>query len=409
MANSLSRRHFLQAGTASLAMWGLMPRHASASARDPRLLTVILRGALDGLSLAAPVGDPAYAALRGAIALAKPGDDPGAGLPLDSLFVLNPGMPFLHSLYAKHQALIVHATASPYRARSHFDGQDVLQSGLPGVGRVADGWLNRALAGMASEGAVSREGLGIGAIVPLVIRGQAPVMSWIPKTLRIPLRESTIARLTDLYASTDPALAKAFSDGVAIGRMGDTGDAGATKLAPNDPKRRFRPFIEAAAAAARLMSPQNGPRIGALYYDGWDTHANEGAAGGQLATRLSGLDLAIETFVDGMGPAWADTAVVVITEFGRTVHVNGTAGTDHGTATTALLIGGKVKGGRVIADWPGLEPKALYEGRDLAPTTDLRSVLKGILADHVGVPRRVLDDVVFPASAPARPMTGLFA
>ena len=409
MTNSLSRRHFLQAGTASLAMWGLMPRRASASMGDPRLLTVILRGALDGLSLAAPVGDPAYADLRGSLALKKPGDGPGAGLPLDSLFVLNPGMPFLHALYEKRQALIVHATASPYRERSHFDGQDMLESGLPSQGKITDGWLNRALAGMTHEGAVSREGLGIGAIVPLVMRGSAPVMSWIPKTIRLPLRESTIARLTDLYAATDPGLAKAFKEGIAIERIAGTGGAIVGKLQPDDPRRRFRPFIEAAEAAARLMSSPSGPRIGALAYDGWDTHANEGAAGGQLSTRLQGLDLAIKSFVDGMGPAWSETAVVIITEFGRTVRVNGTAGTDHGTATTAILIGGKVNGGRVIADWPGLHEKALYEGRDLAPTTDLRAMLKGVLADHLDVPRRVLDDIVFPASAAARPMTGLFA
>jgi uncharacterized protein (DUF1501 family) len=383
-----------------------MPRHASASTRDPRFLTVILRGALDGLSLAAPVGDPAYAALRGSIALKPSGD--GAGLPLDSLFVLNPGMPFLHSLYAKRQALIVHATASPYRERSHFDGQDMLESGLPTQGKITDGWLNRALTGMAHQGAASREGVGIGAIVPLVMRGRAPVMSWIPKTVRLPLRESTIARLTDLYAATDPGLAKAFKEGVAIERIAGTSDVAVGKLQPDDPRRRFRPFIEAAEAAARLMSSPSGPRIGALSYDGWDTHANEGAAGGQLSARLQGLDLAIKSFVDGMGPAWPETAVVIITEFGRTVRVNGTAGTDHGTATAAILIGGRVNGGRVITDWPGLDEKALYEGRDLAPTTDLRAVLKGALADHVGVPRRVLDDIVFPASASVRRMTGLF-
>jgi uncharacterized protein (DUF1501 family) len=252
----------------------------------------------------------------------------------------------------------------------------------------------------------------MGAVVPLVMRGPAPVLSWIPATASLPLRASTIARLTDLYAATDPRLARAFAEGLAIERVGATGTA--TTAAVNakgaDGKAQPRPFralVETAEAAARFLAAADGPRIGALSFDGWDTHANEGAVTGQLAQRLSGLDLAMKTLHDGLGAAWGDTIVAVVTEFGRTVAVNGTAGTDHGTATAALLLGGRVAGGRVLADWPGLAQNRLFEGRDLAPTTDLRAVLKGVLADHLAIPAGALASKVFPDSQAVAPMRGL--
>ena len=201
----------MQGGTASLALWGMIPRAAIASPRDPRLLTVILRGGLDGLSMIAPVGDPDYARIRKTLAVAK--DGPMPGLPLDGFFVLNPAMPYLHELYRKGEALVVHAVATPYRGRSHFDGQDLLESGLAGVTRAEDGWLNRALAGLGSAGKADAKGLAMGAVVPLVMRGPAPVLTWIPRIYGIQLRESTIARLADLYSQTDARLAKAFADG----------------------------------------------------------------------------------------------------------------------------------------------------------------------------------------------------
>jgi len=401
----LDRRRLLQGGLASLALWSFMPGAANAQGRDPRLLVVVLRGGLDGLSLAAPVGDPAYAALRGPIALSRSGAN--AGLPLDDLFVLSPAMGFLHALYLKREALIVHAAASPYRGRSHFDGQDVLESGLAGVGRADSGWLNRALLAIPRAGAADTRGLGIGAIVPLVMRGSAPVLSWLPRTVDRPLRAATVERLADLYAASDPALARAFAEGMALERMSEGGEPAGRARASG--ARPHKAFIETSEAAARFLSAADGPRIGALSYEGWDTHANEGAATGQLANRLAGLDLALSTFATGMGAAWAETVVVVVTEFGRTARVNGTNGTDHGTATAALVLGGRVKGGRVVADWPGLGERQLFEGRDLAPTLDLRAVLKGILADHLGLTAMALRDAVFPASGDALPMRDLIA
>jgi uncharacterized protein (DUF1501 family) len=380
---------------------------------------MILRGGLDGLSMIAPVGDPDYQGLRQKIALTAAGSPLNAGLPLDAFFVLNPAMPFLHELYKRREALAVHAVSTPYRGRSHFDGQDVLETGLGGVGRTDDGWLNRALAGLPSAGKANpaglvqgTKGLAMGAVVPLVMRGKAPVMSWIPKANGLELRDSTVARLMDLYGQSDPKLARAFAQGMEIDRVdrGGAAMAGAPKAAtPAVPPgaRPFRDFVDTAETAAKFLSAADGPRIGTLSYNGWDTHANEGAAQGQLANRLAGLDAAIKAFADGMGAAWKDTVVVIVTEFGRTAAVNGSEGTDHGTATAALLVGGAVKGGRVIADWPGLAPANLYEARDLKPTSDLRTVLKGVLRDHLGIPTGALADLVFPASQAAVPTDGL--
>ncbi len=163
----------------------------------------------------------------------------------------------------------------------------------------------------------------------------------------------------------------------------------------------------AARGVAKLMAADDGPRISALAFDGWDTHANEGGPVGRLAQLLGGLDSAFAEFEQGLGARWSNTAVVVITEFGRTARINGTEGTDHGTGTVALLAGGAIAGGRVIADWPGLKDANLQDGRDLKPTMDLRAVLKGVMKDHLGLSDRVLANAVFPDSGAIKPMQGL--
>jgi uncharacterized protein (DUF1501 family) len=396
---SLSRRQLLAGSAASLTLWGLLPTSVIAAGADRRLLVLILRGGLDGLALAQPAGDPDLVRLRGSLAIPVAGD--GAGLPLDALFVLNSAMPYLHGLYQKREALIAHAVATPYRERSHFDGQDVLESGYPVVGRADSGWLNRTLAGLSAAGKANPKGLAMGAVVPLIMRGSAPVLSWSPQTSSVPLRQSTLARLSDLYSHTDPALAKALVEGVDIQRLltENVGAASSAQPAANPGRGPLREFVDTAQMAARFLAADDGPRIGALSYNGWDTHANEGALKGQLALRLAGLDNALKTFAEGMGEAWTQTVVVVVTEFGRTARVNGTEGTDHGTATVALVLGGAVKGGRVLADWPGLSDHALHDARDLKPTLDLRALLKGVLREHLGVAERILSDVVFPDSA----------
>ena len=409
MTHLPSRREALL-GAGALFAWSQMPRLARAEGRDPRLLVIVLRGALDGLGAVAPVGDPDWIALRGDRALMLDGKTPA--LPLDGFFALNPAMPNLHRLYKAQQATIVHAAATPYRERSHFDGQDVLESGIARPGGSATGWLNRALLEMASgRGVNPRDSrvLGVGSVTPLVVRGKAPVMSWVPQKL-LPASEDTQARLLDLYQHTDPKLAVALEARIRLAAIsrnaGMVTEPDGTRPAPGIAGVRAY-FAEAAGTAARYLARADGPRVGAMGFVGWDTHINEGAASGQLSNLLGALDGAFAAIESGMGDVWRETVVAVITEFGRTAKINGTDGTDHGTGTVALLAGGALRGGRVVADWPGLKLAQLYEQRDLAPTTDLRAVLKGLLRDHLRVDERALANNVFPDSAGVVPTSGL--
>ena len=308
-------------------------------------------------------------------------------------------------LYEAKQALVVHATATNYRERSHFDGQDVLESGMPGPGRVDSGWLNRAVAALpAGERVGGARALAVGATAPLVIRGPAPILGWAPSGLAAPT-DDLVARLMDLYSRSDPALAEALQAGLDADRLANR--QGMDALKPGGDVALL--MRKAAEGAARLMAVDDGPRVGALAFDGWDTHANEGGATGRLAQLLGGLDGAFAAFESELGPRWNDTIVVAITEFGRTARINGTVGTDHGTATVAFLAGGALAGGRVVADWPGLKVADLYEQRDLKPTTDLRAVLKGVLAEHLGLSADVLARAVFPDTLGVAPMKGLIA
>jgi uncharacterized protein (DUF1501 family) len=407
-----STRRELLAGAGVLFAWPFLPKLARAEGRDPRMLTIVLRGALDGLAAVAPVGDPDWVKLRGDKALVLDGKTPA--LPLDSFFALNPAMPNLLRLYQAGQAAIVHASATPYRERSHFDGQDVLESGLPNPGRADSGWLNRALGGLEPEARVRRDGraFAVGPVTPLVVRGPTPVMSWTPARIQ-PASEDTMARLIDLYHHTDTELARAIEgrmDLVTLARASDPAAMAPTEgqELPQGFAAQVRAyFADAAGTAAKFLARADGPRIGALAFNGWDTHIDEGADSGRLATLLGALDGALAAVEKNMGEAWRETVVAVVTEFGRTARINGTNGTDHGTGTIALLAGGALKGGRVIADWPGLKNANLYEGRDLAATTDLRAVLKGLLRDHLRVTDQALAGNVFPGSADVKPMAGL--
>jgi uncharacterized protein (DUF1501 family) len=407
-----STRRELLGGAGVLFAWPFLPKLARAEGRDPRMLTIILRGALDGLAAVAPVGDPDWVKLRGDKALLLDGKTPA--LPLDDFFALNPAMPNVHRMYKAGHATIVHATATSYRERSHFDGQDVLESGLPSPGRADTGWLNRALGGLQAEARVRREGraFAVGPVTPLVVRGPTPVMSWTPTRIQ-PASEDTMARLIDLYHHTDLELARALEGRRELATIARSGDA--TVMAPTEGRQQPQGFpaqvkaffADAAGTAAKFLARADGPRIGALAFNGWDTHIDEGADSGRLATLLGALDGALAAVEKNMGDVWGQTVVTVVTEFGRTARINGTNGTDHGTGTIALLAGGALKGGRVVADWPGLKAANLYEGRDLAATTDLRAVLKGLLKDHLRVTDQALAASVFPGSADVKAMAGL--
>ena len=392
----VSRRDILRAaGTGLIA--STIPGLSFAKAdTDRRFVLVILRGAADGLAIAPPYGDSSYRNVRGELALPDPGNSGGV-LKLDGLFGLHPGLPGIFEQYRRNQAIVVHAVASPYRERSHFDGQDVLENGAPDVGLLRDGWLNRALAPMG--GSVGRElAIAMAQNTPLVLRGDNSVTSWAPSQLP-DAEDGTIRRLQDLYAGDEffaTRLAQAL-DAQAIAASDSS--MGSMKTRGNEAQQ----LRDIAAATARFLIAEHGPRIAVLEAGGWDTHANQGNSDGALANRLERLDGGLSTLREELGDTWSKTVVAVVTEFGRTVAVNGTRGTDHGTATAAILLGGAVRGGKIICDWPGLRSKDLYQQRDLMPTTDLRSVFKGILAEHLDLPDYMLETSVFPnsKSAPA--------
>jgi uncharacterized protein (DUF1501 family) len=414
--HAATRRELLL-GSGALFAWAFVPKIARAEGRDPRFLTIVLRGALDGLAAVAPVGDPDWIKLRGDSALKLDGATPA--LPLDGFFALNPAMPNLHRLYRAGQAIVVHAVATPYRERSHFDGQDVLESGFARPGYADTGWLNRALTVLAPDDRVSpgtnkARAFAVGPISPLVVRGPAPVLSWAPSRLPA-VSDDTTLRLLDLYRHTDPTLARVLEDRIDLATLmpGNSRGRGADEKGPaiqvgNISQVRAY-FAEAAGTAAQFLANTDGPRVGALALDGWDTHNNEGAVSGRLSQLLGALDAALAAIETNMGGAWNETVVTLITEFGRTARINGTEGTDHGTATVALLVGGALKGGRVIADWPGVKQSNLYQNRDLRATTDLRAVLKGLLRDHLRIDERALMTEVFPDSEEVKPTEGCLA
>jgi uncharacterized protein (DUF1501 family) len=367
---------------------------------DERFVLVILRGAADGLAIAAPYGDASYREVRGEIALAAPGESDGL-LRLDSLFGLHPSLAGIHTEFKEERALIIHALASPYRSRSHFDGQDVLENGAAGVGLLRDGWLNRALAPLG--GSLGGEvAIAMSQNTPLVLRGDNSVTSWAPSQLP-DADDGTLRRLQDLYAD-DEFFATRLAQALKSQEIADGESSMGQMRSRGNDAQQLQTMMQ---ATARFLKAEDGPRVAVLETSGWDTHANQGAANGVLANRLSGLDTGLTTLRDELGKTWSKTVVAVVTEFGRTVAVNGTRGTDHGTASAAIVLGGAVNGGRVIADWPGLGSSDLYQGRDLMPTNDMRSLFKGILADHLALTGSTLNKVVFPDSAAAPAMQNL--
>jgi uncharacterized protein (DUF1501 family) len=392
MSTPLTRRRLLR-GLALAAGASLLPvrlAFATGGTGDKRLVLVILRGALDGLSAPVPLGDPDYARQRRDLAL----DGKDGLLPLGGDFALHPSLPTLHALFQLRQAILLHAVASPYRDRSHFDAQDLLENGSDRPQGRGDGWLGRAL------GLLGAEGLAVGQDLPLVLQGPGQVATWAPSELP-DADPGFLARVADLYAA-DPLLGPALLKGLEANAL-----AGAVLDGKPLPKHGKRAEAALAEGAGKLMAAAGGPGIAVIELGGWDTHTNQGTTRGRLAVALGGLDGALAGLQRGLGSHWERSAVAVVTEFGRTVAPNGSGGTDHGTGTVAFLCGGAVAGGRIIADWPGLSPAALHEKRDLRPTLDLRAALKGLLAQHLGLGRAALDQTVFPDSAGVAPLEGL--
>ena len=389
---NLSRRTALL-GLATSCSIGRTALALAAAPTDKRLVVIILRGALDGMAAVVPYGDPGLAPLRSEIVPPPPGQPAGL-LDLGGFFGLHPALSGVHAMYQDDQALIVHAVAGCYRVRSHFEAQDYLESGADH--RMTSGWLNRAVAALpATQARAEGEALAIGVAVPLLLRGPARVANWAPHGFAAPAPElyARIAALNQNDPITGPAIAeglraRGFSSAV---------------MAGDEPAQDRNAFSTLARSAGEMLAAADGPRIAALEIGGWDTHT---AQTRRLTGPLQQLDAGLVALKTALGPAWAQTAVLVMTEFGRTARVNGTNGTDHGTGTVALVLGGAVAGGRIQATWPGLGSGQLFENRDLAPTTDLRAVAKGMLGAHLGLDRGALGGV-FPGSDGVAAMPGL--
>ena len=369
----LTRRSFVAAAGASGALTLFAtPKIAFARANTQRrFVFIIQRGAADGLSILAPTGDPAFAGLRGDFA-----QDAAGGARLGSFFTLHPALAEAAKMYGQKQALFVHAVASPYRDRSHFDGQNVLETGGSAAYRLKDGWMNRLLGLLPADEA---KALALSSTVPAALRGSHEVSSYATSQLPSP-SDDLLGRVSALYQSDQQlhALWTAAMD--TRTKAGDPMQAGGGQKGA------------AIGALAAKMLLGDGARIAMIETNGWDTHSGQR---GRLSAQLRDLDQLLAALKTGLGAEWANTLVVVATEFGRTARPNGTGGTDHGQASAAMLLGGAVADGKVIADWPGLSDAALYEGRDLRPTTDLDALIAGALAQHF-------------ALEPARVMTTLF-
>lgn len=376
----MERRHFIH----TMCLGGLatfaLPRVSFASVRSAgRLVFVLLRGGVDGLGAVIPYGDPAYQPLRSTMAF-----DESDLVPLDPMFGLAPGLAPLRDFWDTNELVVIHAMAIPFRTRSHFDGQAVLETGLDRPIGTSDGWLNRLLQVMPGE----RSGIAIAAGMPRSLTGPFEVQTWSPTQLGV-VDDGYLERLAVLYRS-DAVLQGRFE--AALQQQDVVGEEA---MAGGGARRGgVTPILQ---AAARIMRSETGPNVAAVEFSGWDTHANQGVAGGALDRLLGQLAGGLVAFRQEMGDAWTNTTVVVMTEFGRTARPNGTRGTDHGTAGMGLLIGPKLARSAVAADWPGLADAQLYERRDLRPTLDTRAVLKAALAGTLDLTATQADRV-FPGS-----------
>ena len=393
----ITRRTLLKQSAASVATFSLPGARlhlAHAATGEQRLVVLILRGGLDGLAAVPPYGDSDYQRVRPRIAVPSPNQSNGA-LDLDGQFGLNPALAPIYPLYRRGELLVVHALGAEHHTRSHFDAQDLLENGSAKPHGADTGWLNRVLDIAAPDRRAF--GLALGHSVPLLMRGPTSVRTWAPGFLP-KVEEDFLERLSTIY-NHDALFRTAFSEGrISSAAAGMTDPKAARKAA------RGKAFGVIAAQAGKLLAATDGPRIATIESTGWDTHVSQ--IGG-LRNLLGDLANGLVAFRDNIGSAWNETVLVAVSEFGRTVEENGSRGTDHGTGGIAMLIGGGVAGGRVEGKWPGLVPKARFEGRDLMPTTSFRGLFKGVLRDHLKVSESALEDIVFPDSRATSALEGL--
>jgi uncharacterized protein (DUF1501 family) len=383
-----SRRAFLRSVGLGFVALGLPPtflvRAAGAGQNDRGkvLVVVFQRGGMDGLNVVVPFRDPAYYKLRPSIAVSEPTTGDDGAIDLDGFYGLHPALVPLKSVYDKGHLAVIHAAGSPDNTRSHFDAQDYMEIGTPGIKNTPDGWLNRSLAGRSSAPTPLR-GVAMTARTPRMLAGETPVLT-ISSIDEFRLRNEQLnGSLQKLYAnSTDPLFRQGgeslFQAMAALHRVQATIPESTTTY----PNNRFGQSMK---QIARLIKSNVGLEIAFAEIQGWDTHVNEGGAKGQLANRLKELGEGLSAFYQDLGDRMEDVVVVTMSEFGRTARENGNRGTDHGHGNVMFAIGGKVRGGRVLGRWPGLAPEVLYEGRDLDLTTDYRAVCSEVLQKHLGL------------------------
>jgi uncharacterized protein (DUF1501 family) len=395
----MQRRDFLHLMAAAGLMipvgrsaWAAVGNNGTNTER--KLIVVMLRGAVDGLNVVAPYGDANYAQLRPTIAIARPGQENGA-IDLDGYFGLHPALASLQPLWDQKKLAFIHASGSPDPTRSHFDAQDYMESGTPGKKSTQDGWLNRLLTELPGPSTPTRA-ISVGPVMPRILSGRAPATN-------IAAGEAgTKANLLD-RPQVGSAFDQLYQNNEKFGRTyQDAKDAHkemmTASMSPLENEMQManngaplpNGFPNDAARLATLM--RNDPKIQIAFValGGWDTHANQGAGTGQLANRLTPLGQGLATLAQRLGPMFDDTTIVVMSEFGRTAKQNGNGGTDHGHGNVMWVLGGDVAGGKVYGDWKGLSADGLHEGRDLAVTTDFRSVLATVAERHLYLPDKQL-------------------
>ncbi len=404
----MKRREFLQLtalSTSGLLLLGENGWAAKAMGdhKDPkRLVVVFLRGAVDGLNVVVPYSEAAYYSFRPTIAIPRPNENGGA-LKLDKHFALHPALSSLMPFWEKGTLAFVHAAGSPDPSRSHFDAQDYMETGTPGVKTTPDGWLNR-LVGVLPGVHSATEAISVGPILPRILSGRAPATN-LPlgnaATRPTPLDRPEIQEAFDrLYKGSD-ALSISYREGESsrkqlIAELSEEmieADKGAPSAVG---------FVDQAKKLGRLVGRDRTIKVVFLALGGWDTHINQGSVAGQLPNRLKALGETLATFGQALGPTYDDTVVLVMSEFGRTAHENGNTGTDHGHGNVMWVMGGKVKGGKVYGEWPGLSGNELHEGRDLAIMTDFREVIAAVLEPQFRLNRTQLDKVIPKGPKPSR-------
>ena len=402
----MQRRVFLKSGGIALVTIGLDPTllrrtvfatELRRASKGKILICIFQRGAADGLSMVVPHGEAAYYALRPTIAVARPSPgDPGSGgalraLDLDGFFGLHPTLAPLRPLWDRGLLAPVHAVGSPSATRSHFDAQDYMESGTPDVKGTADGWLNRYLAVEGTCVACARptpfRAVALSPTTPRTLQGPAP-------TIALASLDDFTVRATGSDVQRLEALYRTGAADLIHGTGRETFEA--VKMLRSANPRRYAPAAGAAyprsplgqslRQIAQLIKADVGLEVAFADVGGWDTHINQGGAAGQLANRLDDFGRAIAALVTDLGDRLDDVIILTMSEFGRTARQNGNGGTDHGHACALFVIGGAVRGHRVHGRWPGLAPEQLHEGRDLALTTDFRTVFSEVVTKHLGAP-----------------------